>query len=117
MSADTLAQPPGDVDVKARMHAALEAQALLPDEPPRLPTESRLPQTTRPEAPTDRSAAHGAGQAAKSHGQSSLSKAKDEALRHAQGDPEGAGNSAAGVARSNAAKEKAKHVHKPPGHP
>lgn len=106
----------GEPDAKARMHSALEAQASLPAEPPRLPGQaSDGPSTGRPGEPEagkrgiERRALD---KAAKTHGQDLLQHAKDKALRKVQG---GASDAAVGAGRSNVAKEKAKkaHTHKP----
>jgi hypothetical protein len=96
------------------MRAALESQASLPAEPPRLPGEFR---DERPvPRPSDGASARAAQKAVESHGRASFEKVKEEAKVHAQGNSANAGNSAVGAARSNAAKEKAKkdHPHKQP---
>lgn len=108
---------PGEATARERMQAALEAQATLPSEPPGFPSLDRAPLTPRAGPKLDDRSGDAQG-AAKSHGQASVGKAKDEALRRSQADVANAGQSAAGVARSKAAKEKAKtHPHKPPARP
>lgn len=108
---------PGEATARAQMHAALEAQATLPSEPPGFPSLDRAPLPPRAGPKLDDRNRDAQG-SAKNHGQASVGRAKDEALRRSQADVANAGQSAAGVARSKAAKEKAKaHPHKPPARP
>jgi len=107
---------PGEATARERMQVALEAQASLPSEPPGFPSLDRAPLPLRDGPKVDRT--RDAQGSAKSHGQASVGRAKDEALRRSQADVVNAGQSAAGVARSKEAKEKAKaHPHKPPARP
>jgi hypothetical protein len=104
-------------EVHARMRAALEAQAPLPQIAPRLPGDGRTPGAAVPDEVNARRATQGASDSAKGQGQSSLAKARAEALKHLEADVDGPGNSAAGMARANAAKAKAKKAHKQPDKP